>query len=93
MIIMYHYVRSESAFDVGVNNFYDFEVFQKDIIKLRASDKSFPNPSSLSKDQWISVSKDPDTIILTFDDGYIDHSQLVAPFLDSLGIKGVFFVP
>jgi peptidoglycan/xylan/chitin deacetylase (PgdA/CDA1 family) len=68
-------------------------VFQKDIRKLRASNKKFLVPSSLSKDQWISVSKNPDTIILTFDDGYIDHSQLVAPFLDTMGIKGLFFVP
>ena len=31
--------------------------------------------------------------MLTFDDGYKEHYELVAPIMDSVGASGIFFVP
>ena len=90
---MYHYVRIPDSFEVGVNNYYNFDKFMHDIKSLKNAKKCFLNPKNLSKTEWIEVSTDPNKIILTFDDGYIDHSKLVAPFLNSEGICGLFFVP
>ncbi|MHC4611384.1 MAG: polysaccharide deacetylase family protein [Planctomycetota bacterium] len=36
----------------------------------------------------------PDScFLLTFDDGLADHAEVVAPILESRGLRGVFFVP
>jgi peptidoglycan/xylan/chitin deacetylase (PgdA/CDA1 family) len=35
----------------------------------------------------------PDAVLLTFDDGYIDHYLNVFPLLDERGIQGCFFPP
>lgn len=32
-------------------------------------------------------------IILTFDDGLKEHSQTIGPYLEKIGIRGIFFVP
>lgn len=93
MIIMFHYVRMPSSFKITVNNFYNFENFKKNIKDLLTANINFLNPSELSKEDWIFVSKDSSSVVLSFDDGYLDHSRLVAPFLDTLGIKGIFFIP
>ena len=90
---MFHYVRMSASFSIPVNNFYNFETFKKNIKDLLTTDIKFLNPSELSKEDWVFVSKDPSSIVLSFDDGYLDHSKLVAPFLDTLGIKGLFFIP
>lgn len=34
-----------------------------------------------------------DSVLLTFDDGMLDHGRVAREVLDPLGIKGVFFVP
>lgn len=90
---MFHYVRRADSFQVSINNFYDFDKFKSDILKLKKQGKTFLDPKTLSRKDWIQVAKDPETIILTFDDGYLDHSRLVVPFLTAQKISGLFFVP
>ena len=93
MIIMYHYVRLSDSFSAKVNNFYDFDLFKKNIYGLLNNGKVFLDPKSLTTEQWLDVAEDSNSIVLTFDDGYIDHVRLVAPFLKDIGIHGLFFVP
>jgi len=93
MIIMYHYVRLSDSFNAKVNNFYDFNLFKRNILDLLDDGKVFLDPKSLTIEQWLEVANDQDSIVLTFDDGYIDHARLVAPFLGEIGVHGLFFVP
>ncbi len=93
MIIMYHYVRLSDSFTSKVNNFYDFDLFKRNILELLEDGKVFLDPKSLTIEQWLEVADDQDNIVLTFDDGYIDHARLVAPFLAEIGVHGLFFVP
>ncbi len=88
--LMYHYVRDEGYAKYPVLNYYsvnkfrrDFEIFENGRIDLL---------------NWRSIrdgdlSHDNRQVLLTFDDGYKEHYELVAPILNSKGAHGIFFVP
>lgn len=92
-IVMYHYVRKldksryPSIKGLDVQDFirqlnyleehYTFVRMEDCLEKLQYPEKDFPS----------------DAVLLTFDDGYIDHYTEVFPLLDERGIQGSFFPP
>ena len=48
---------------------------------------------SISADDLLAGRVNEQSYILTFDDGTIDHFEIVAPLLERHGISGIFFVP
>lgn len=87
-IIMYHYVRP-----VSQNGVYAF--LQKDdfIEQLRYFQKTH---HLLGKDEFCDKLETntfhADDVLLTFDDGLMDHYEYVFPELKALGITGVFYI-
>jgi peptidoglycan/xylan/chitin deacetylase (PgdA/CDA1 family) len=87
--IMYHYVRL--ADQKQPNLFYlNFDDFRR---QLDFFERTF---GIVSRAQWKSALSDPQAlpegVILTFDDGLMDHYQYVAPELKSRGLWGIFYV-
>ena len=91
-IVMYHYVRELpltryprikgllfSDFKNQIRHFQQFYHFvtMEECVAAQAGHGTIPRNS----------------ILLTFDDGYIDHYHHVFPFLQEQGIQGSFFVP
>jgi len=89
-IIMYHYVRNIKKSDYPNLNGLEFSDFKKQILFFK---KNF---NLLSNDQFIEIinsKKLPKkkSILLTFDDGYLDHYQYVYPFLKKHNLSANFY--
>jgi len=89
-IVMYHYVRSIKKSDYPNLNGLEFSDFKKQILFFK---KNF---NLLSNDQFIEIinsKKLPKkkSILLTFDDGYLDHYQYVYPFLKKHNLSANFY--
>lgn len=91
-IVMYHYVRSikKSRFDkikgLELSDFLDQLCYIK---------KNFTPVCSkqVIEALTVGVSLPPNAILLTFDDGFIDHYHHVFPHLRDEGLVGCFFPP
>lgn len=91
-IIMYHYVRDLNKSKYPKIKGLDINLFKEQlkyilkyyhVIKMEDLIFSIKNNKNL-----------PDkSLLLTFDDGYIDHFVNVFPILNELGIQGSFFPP
>ena len=89
-IVMYHYVRNIKKSDYPNLNGLEFSDFKKQILFFK---KNF---NLLSNDQFIEIinsKKLPKkkSILLTFDDGYLDHYQYVYPFLKKHNLSANFY--
>lgn len=87
--IMYHYVRPTD--DEQPHLFYlNLEDFER---QLDYFEQHF---GFVSQAQWFGALENsqqiPDGVILTFDDGLIDHYRYVYPLLKARGLWGVFYV-
>ena len=87
---MYHYVRNIKKSDYPNLNGLEFSDFKKQILFFK---KNF---NLLSNDQFIEIinsKKLPKkkSILLTFDDGYLDHYQYVYPFLKKHNLSANFY--
>ena len=91
-IVMYHYVRelSKSRFpeikglDIGLfRNQIDFFKNKFNIVRMEEVIAAYEEGYELPED----------ALLLTFDDGYIDHYTYVFPILSNCGVQGSFFVP
>ena len=91
-IVMYHYVRPiENSEYPGIKGL-EFDLFRQQIQFFKE------NFHAVTMEQVIDslggkceLPENP--ILLTFDDGYIDHYQYVFPVLKEYGMQGSFFVP
>ena len=92
MFVMYHYVRDleDSRYPLikglsTVDFIKQIEYLHKKyrIISMEEVIYSIDNNRTLPNN----------SVVLTFDDGYIDHYLNVFPVLDRLGIQGSFFIP
>ncbi len=92
MFVMYHYVRDieDSRYPLikglsTVDFIKQIEYLHKmyRIISMEEVIYSIDNNRTLPNN----------SVVLTFDDGYIDHYLNVFPVLDRLGIQGSFFIP
>ena len=89
---MYHFVRDlENSKFPRINALLDNEFVEQ----INFLNKNF---NIISIDQCIDTLKSDESLpenscVLTFDDGYIDHFNVVFPVLKKLKIQGWFFPP
>lgn len=87
--IMYHYVRYEGYGSVSGLNFLAIDEFENQIKQLYKRRWKFSLPAGFDNIEDNSSKQ----VLLTFDDGYREHFDLVEPILNKYEIAGVFFVP
>lgn len=91
-IIMYHYVRDLKNSRYPMIKGLDQEVFIQQIRHILDHYTVIPMEFLLDACRRDDFSDIPDdAILLTFDDGYIDHYTVVYPVLKKYGIQGAFF--
>ena len=91
-IVMYHYVREIKNSKFPNLKGLEFEDFKKQINYFI---KNFNIISHSDLVEILNTKKLPKkkSILLTFDDGYIDHWKYVFPFLKKKKISGCFYPP
>lgn len=92
-IVMYHYVR-----DLKKSRYPEIKGLDKDIFKdqikfLLKKGFVFINEEQLENACYRNTPLPEKSVLLTFDDAYIDHYTNVFPVLDQYGIQGCFYVP
>lgn len=91
-IVMYHYIRDLKNSRYPKIKGMDVSIFKKQIDFYKRNFTLITIEDILSfYDEGIDL---PDkALLLTFDDGYIDHFTTVYPILQENGIQGSFFIP
>lgn len=92
MIVMYHYIR-----DLNHNRYPDIKGLDVTLFKqqLEFFKESF---NVVRMEQVIEALKTgkalpQKSVLLTFDDGYVDNYTYVMPLLEEFGFQGSFFIP
>jgi peptidoglycan/xylan/chitin deacetylase (PgdA/CDA1 family) len=91
-IIMYHYVRDLKHSRYPEIKGLDIRLFKEQIRYLKKH-YYFITMEMLIDAVDNKTSLPPKSVLLTFDDAYIDHFEYVFPFLDKLKIQGSFYPP
>jgi len=91
-VVMYHFVRELKNSRFPDIKGLDLKLFVEQIEYLRRHYK-FVTSEQVIRSLDGSEHLPDKAVLLTFDDGYIDHYTHVFPLLDSLGIQGSFYVP
>lgn len=93
-ILMYHYVSPlpEDADPYRVELTVEPEIFRSHLQYLRQQGYQTISPYALHNALNFGAALPEKPIILTFDDGYIDHYRFVFPMLREYGFVGTFFV-
>ena len=93
-ILMYHYVSPlpENADDTRTNLTLDPTIFRQHIQYLDSEGYSSISLYEMNNALERGVELPSKPIILTFDDGYIDHYTYVYPVLREFGFTGTFFI-
>ena len=91
-IIMYHYIQEKKKSLFPKLKFLEFNNFKNQVNYFKSK------ANILNKDQFYEIIKTKKiptkpSIILTFDDGYIDHYKYVFPLLNEKKISGFFYPP
>lgn len=91
-IVMYHYVREIKKSKFSTLKGLEFEDFKKQIDYFK---KNFNIISNQDFVEILKTKKIPKkkSILLTFDDGYIDHWRYVFPHLRKKKVSGCFYPP
>lgn len=91
-IVMYHYVREIKKSKFSTLKGLEFEDFKKQIDYFK---KNFNIISNQDFVEILKTKKIPKkkSILLTFDDGYIDHWRYVFPYLRKKKVSGCFYPP
>lgn len=87
LFLTYHEISAEALAANGLFT-VSAETLEKHVAII--SERRF---ESISADDLLVGRVNEQSIILTFDDGTIDHFEIVAPLLERHGISGIFFVP
>ncbi len=87
-IIMYHYVRSIAKSRYPGIKGLELEFFRQQLEFLRSGGYQF-----VCMEDVLDGNIKKNSVLLTFDDGYIDHYTNVFPFLHREGIPGFFSMP
>lgn len=90
--VMYHYVREYKTSKFKNINFLQYKNFIQQINYFK---KKF---NIISINEILNLSRDKKSykkpfLLMTFDDGYLDHYKYVTPTLIENKIKGLFFLP
>lgn len=89
---MYHYVRDLAHSKYPEIKGLDIHLFVEQIEYL-SKHYHFITIEQLIESSLNRVSLPKNAVVLTFDDGYIDHFQYVFPILKSKKIQGSFYIP
>ncbi len=91
LAVMYHYVRDRGKSPESGIRGLDVGTFERQLDVLQGAMTPIDWPALVA---WRTgrVRVDEPTFLLTFDDGLSDHAEVVAPILESRGLRGVFFV-
>lgn len=91
LAVMYHYVRDRANGAESAIRGLDVATFERQLDLLQETLTPIDWPTLVAW-QTGRVRLDQPTFLLTFDDGLADHAEVVAPILESRGLRGVFFV-
>lgn len=93
-ILMYHYVSPlpADADDIRINLTVEPYLFRTHLEYLREAGYETISLNQLYEALNQGTPLPPKPIILTFDDGHIDHYQVVFPLLREFGFTGTFFI-
>lgn len=93
-ILMYHYISPlpADADNTRIGLTVEPDLFQAHLDYLKAQHYNTISLRELYQALMIGSPLPPNPIILTFDDGYIDHYVTVFPKLMAAGFKGTFFI-
>ena len=92
-IIMYHYVRNlNDSFYPDIKGLETIE-FEKQIDFFIKNKFKFITIEEIQKACLGEITLQEKSVLLTFDDAYIDHYTNVFPILNQFGIQGCFYVP
>ncbi len=91
-VIMYHYVREIKKSKYPNLKGLEYKNFEKQIKFFMKNFNILTFQDFLEIIETKKIPKKP-SILLTFDDGYIDHFKYVFPFLKKNKISGVFYPP
>ena len=91
-IAMYHYIRDLKHSRYPKIKALDFPLFKQQLEYIKNNFKV------ITMEQLIDVVENnnelsENTLLLTFDDGYIDNYTYVMPLLEEYGMQGSFFIP
>src|SRR5690242_2991566 len=89
--LMYHYVRPAVELPHAGYGGLDVEAFdrQLDVICREATPVAWPEVAAALES---GAALPDDAVLLTFDDGLVDHSRYVVPRLVERGLAGLFFI-
>lgn len=90
-VIMYHYVRNLQSSRYPEIKGLDLTLFRQQIDFLKEHFRFASMEEVLALGKGDDLKKD--SVLLTFDDGYIDHYTNVFPILKANNIQGVFSMP
>jgi peptidoglycan/xylan/chitin deacetylase (PgdA/CDA1 family) len=92
-IVMYHYVRDLAHSRYPEIKGLDVAFFRQQIEFFKNNGYNFISPQLLTEAIKNNGSFPDKSVLLTFDDGYIDHYTYVFPILKEQGITAVFSMP
>jgi len=90
-IATYHYVRNLAKSRYPTIKGLDTKLFQQQLEFFAANFTIVRMEDVLAAIDGYPLPEN--AILLTFDDGYIDHYNVVFPILDKMGVQGSFFPP
>lgn len=92
-IVMYHYVRALGRSRYPAIKGLDLSIFRQHLDLIAARFTPIRVEDLVDAAEGRRPALPEDSILLTFDDGYLDHFTNVFPLLDARGIQGAFFPP
>ncbi len=90
--VMYHYVRDTESTDFPDIKAVSVADFRSQVARVKETFATSPLEGCV---EFLEGRWDPgrDLCILTFDDGLIEHHEIVSEILSDLDVPGVFFLP
>lgn len=91
-VVMYHYVRDLQNTRYPAIKGLDIRLFREQLAYFKKH-YHFITAAQLVDAYENRTELPPKSLLLTFDDAYIDHYTCVFPLLDEYNVQGIFFVP
>lgn len=91
-VVMYHYVRDLQNTRYPAIKGLDVRLFREQLAYFKKH-YYFITVAQLIDAYENGTELPPKSLLLTFDDAYIDHYTCAFPLLDEYGAQGIFFVP
>lgn len=96
MILLYHHVAPLDSIPAGESDGWRFnhspEAFEGQLLELRRRGYRFISLAGLVSELSRGEPERHDSVVVTFDDGWMDNCVFAVPVLQKLGITATFFV-